>query len=344
MQVSNLTGMGGDFTGPNGISGMITVIQLQEVGDELLVTIQLIGICTGGSFQADFQSRMKKGGAQQGADTAGSASSAHDDNTQEDVRRKGEFIADVLYAFLGSALAVNEVSGSLVVPLANGLRVQSQSAGDGFDYPWGLWATYSHTDSEDDFATTAYDSDSDSFMAGMDFQPWDNILTGVAIGYDTTEIQTNFNTGEEDLDSFTVVPYFAIHLTDYVGTGFDLSADGAIGFSFVDIDQFRTAGGARVTSSTDADRYFFSGNVNAGQYFGDFYLSGNTGILVSRENTEGFTESDGTVNADRRSDFGQISIGGRAAYQWGAFEPFASVTYNYEFNRQDVTVATGPQP
>ena len=345
VQITNLTAMGGKFTGPFGISGNVNVTTLNVLIDGVLrVVLQVVGTCIGGNFQADFSGDLDPGSAPQGADTAGSSSSSHDQQTRDSIREKGEIIADVFYAFLAGAFSEESTQTSALLPMTNGLRYQSRAAGDGFDYAWGLWGTYSHTDSEDDFATTAFDSNSNSILGGMDFQPWDNIVVGVALGYDQTDMKTGFNLGEEDLQTFSVIPYFGILLTDYVDVGFDLSADGSIGFSFVDIDQFRTTGGARVSSSTDANHYFFSGNLTAGQSFGGWYLSATSGILVAREDTDGFTESDGTVIADRKTDFGQINVGGRAAYQWGSFEPFASVTYNYEYNREDVTVAVGPQP
>ncbi len=130
-----------------------------------------------------------------------------------------------------------------------------------------------------------------------------------------------------------------------MGVDFDLFADIAIGLSFLDIDQFRTtAAGARVTSSTDSDRAFISGNVNAAQSFGNWYVGGRVGLLYAKDDIDGFTESDTTVVADREVELGRLSVGGNVAYTWGSFEPFASATYQYDYALEEITVAGAAQP
>ena len=68
-----------------------------------------------------------------------------------------------------------------------------QSAGDGFDFPVGVWGSLQYSAFEDDFRATAYDADKFGAYAGMDVSPWDNMVFGVAFGYDRTELDTTFN-------------------------------------------------------------------------------------------------------------------------------------------------------
>ena len=83
---------------------------------------------------------------------------------------------------------------------ANRLRIQS--AGDGFEYPWGLWVSYQHSSLENNFAATAFDADTDTFLVGADFSPFDNSVAGVALAYSDTSTNTFFNSGGSDTDGF----------------------------------------------------------------------------------------------------------------------------------------------
>jgi len=241
---------------------------------------------------------------------------------------------------------LGQTNGFEVTPGAGGLTISGQSAGEDFGYPWGVWASYQHTDFSDDFAGTAFDADTDIVFAGLDFSPWENMVAGVALGYENTDTDTTFNRGGQDIDGFSIVPYFGALISDDVGVDFDLSVDFSLGYTNIDIDQFRTIPGTttRVTSSTDSDRLFFSGNLNANQSFGNLYVGGNLGFLIARDELDGFTESDGTVVPDRSSQLGRWSIGANAAYAWDAFEPFVNAIYEVDYESEKLRTAVGPQP
>ncbi len=234
-----------------------------------------------------------------------------------------------------------------VAPVAGGLMLQGQAAGDGLAYPVGVWASYQSSSFEDEFAATALDADSDTVFIGADVSPWPNTVFGVALGYESTDTSTLFNAGGQDSESFSVVPYAGILFSENVGVDFDLSVDFSVGYSRVDIDQFRVVPGTttRVTSDTDAERWFVSANLTAGDSFGNLYLSGRVGVLAAWDETEGFTESDGTSVSDLRAELGQVRVGVDAAYLWGSFEPFVSATYELDYDREDILVASGaPHP
>ena len=209
-----------------------------------------------------------------------------------------------------------------------------------------MWASYQRTEFEDNFAATAFDADSNAVFFGADFSPWDNILAGVAFGYENTDVDTIFNAGNQDIDAISIIPYFGAYISEHVGVDYNLGVNFAVGYSSVDIDQFRTAVGTttRVTSTTDSDRWFFSANVDAGQTFDDFTLAGQAEILVARDDMSGFTESNGTVIPDRRFELGRVTVGGEAAYSWGSFEPYVSAHYEYDYEMTELGVTAGTQP
>ena len=223
-----------------------------------------------------------------------------------------------------------------VTPIAGGYRLQAQSAGDGFDYPWGLWGSYQYSDFEDEFATTAFDANRHAVMVGADFSPWEAWVFGAMLGYESVDNDTIFNGGNIDTDGLTIAPYMGVLLSDSVGVDFDLSAVFVLGYSHLDHDQFRTIGTTRITSDTDSHRYFLSGNLIAGRSYGNWYVSGQAGLLVAREDIDGFTESNGNVVGDDRVQLGQASIGGDVAYAWGSFEPFASAIFSHDYSREEL--------
>jgi len=124
------------------------------------------------------------------------------------------------------------------------------NAGAGSTVPYGVWGNYSYSDYDNDLSSTAFDGTSHSFLGGIDFAFWDNTVLGLAFGYDNGDIDTTFNGGHQDTDSYTIAPYFGALLTD------TLSIDFNVGYSRVEYDQFRTLPGTttRVSSSPDADR------------------------------------------------------------------------------------------
>ena len=225
-------------------------------------------------------------------------------------------------------------------PIAGGVRYQGVSAGDGYDFPFALWATYDHTNFDDDTGGTGLDGDTDSLLIGGDFSPWEGTAFGLAVGYEDSQIDTFFNGGDFELEGFSVVPYAALYLSDYVGVDFDLTADFLAGFSSLDLSTTRTLGGATVSGSTESQRRFVAGNLTAGMTMGDLYLSGSGGLLLARDEIDGFVDSSGASIPSQRTSFGQLSLGGEAAYGWGSFEPYVSAQWRYAYEREESTVVS----
>ena len=243
-------------------------------------------------------------------------------------------VATISSSIGGARPSSTQVTRNGLIPIAGGMRYQSQSAGDGFDFPVGVWASFDRADFEDDTFGAQLDGTRHTFLAGVDFSPFESTTVGVAVGYGDIDIDTTFNSGNTEITGLTVAPYMGVFLSEHVGVDFDLAADFSIGYNDLGIDTTRIGGGATVTGSTDATMLFASGNLTAGQYFGPFYLSGYSGVLMARTEIEGFTESNGNVIGKIRSSFGQFNLGGEAAYSWDSFEPFANASYLFDINRE----------
>ena len=225
---------------------------------------------------------------------------------------------------------------------ANGLMLEGQSglnAGDGA-ISYGAWVSYSYSDFDNDLSSTAFDGDRHSVLGGFDFAPWESTVIGIAVGYEESDIDTTFNLGNLETDGYTIAPYFGALLSDTWSVNF------SFGYSNIEYDQFRTAPGTttRITSSPDADRWFGMFNLNGVTTYGNWILGGRVGTLWARNEVDAFVESDGTAVGELRSKLGTWSIGGDAAYSFGAFEPFVSATYEHDYSLTELAVTTGPQP
>jgi len=212
-----------------------------------------------------------------------------------------------------------------------------RAAGEGFE-SLAVWGSLSRSDFEDSFAATAYDGDRLNLLAGVDLSPWENVVVGVALGYESSDVTTTFNSGEQDTDGWTIAPYGGAVL------GERWSIDGSIGYSNVSTDQFRTTAGTRVTSEVDGERFFASFNLSGVYAWEDWVVTPSLGWTLARGFDDGFTESDGTVHSNRVTRLEQWRIGAEAAYAYGDFEPYARATYERDYAFTKVRTAAGAQP
>ncbi len=234
------------------------------------------------------------------------------------------------------AIRNSDFAGLGVNPIANGFMVQTgAAAGDGFAYPFGFWGSFSRTESDNDFVSTAFDSSRYNFLVGGDFSPREGLVMGLALGYETQDVDTFFNAGKQDMDGYTVVPYVAASVGDHS------SLDFAFGYSDINTKQFRVTGGTLISSSVDSERYFVNGNLTHTRAYGLWNVSGQLGALWAKDVQKAFAESNGTVNTARSFKVGQWRIGGEAAYTWGVFEPYARATFQYDFTSTKITFAPG---
>lgn len=216
-----------------------------------------------------------------------------------------------------------------------------RAAGDGMPGwgGWSPWISYGHTWADNDLPSTLYDADQDNVLFGVDYSYSDRLIFGVSGAFENNDVDTRFNLGRMEVDGFSIAPYAAYLLTD------SISIDAAFGYSDLSIDQFRIEpGGARVTGNTDSSRWFVMSNLNAFHSYGNWFLTGRAGVIYSEEDQDAFTETGGVTAqtvAERNIEFGQLNIGGEAAYSVHEVEPFASVYYEYDFEQGD-SVALNP--
>lgn len=219
------------------------------------------------------------------------------------------------------------------------------AAGDNSTFNWGTWGSFSRTTGGSDVGYQKFDSSLDSGLIGFDRSYSENLIYGIAFGYDSNDVETDFNLGEQDITSFTIAPYIGYVINQ--NFTFDLSA----GYSAIDIDQNRLGPGTFhpvvVNGDTESDRFFVSGNLNGYTRYNDFVFSGRIGLLYANEDRDAIVENGGPNSLDafttpsQTVELGELQVGGDIAYSAWKLEPYATFFYEYDFIYEDLNLDPG---
>ena len=215
------------------------------------------------------------------------------------------------------------------------------AAGDNTTFNWGTWANISRTNGGSDVIYQEFDSALYSTLVGFDRSYSENLIYGIAFGYDNNDVETDFNLGEQDITSFTIAPYLGYVINQ--NFTFDLSA----GYSGIDIDQTRlvpTGGGPVIISdNTDSDRFFVSGNLNGYTRYKDFVFSGRLGVIYANDDRDAIdeTRTTGETSGSHTVELGELQVGGDIAYSAWKLEPYATFFYEYDFIYEDLNLDPG---
>jgi outer membrane autotransporter protein len=219
------------------------------------------------------------------------------------------------------------------------------AAGDSYSN-WSVWSSFSHNKFDADIPINSnvqpiarYDADQSAVYIGADklINKW---LIGLAVGYETTDIDTLYNGGNNETDGITVAPYAAYLINDI------FSVDFAAGYSSLntETDRIDNTNGSTINGDFDSDRWFVATNLNATLFRGPWLLGGRIGLLYTEEEQDAYTETGGATArtlGERHIDLTQGLIGVNIAYSGNKFEPFASVTYYNDLGRDNGTSAGG---
>lgn len=237
------------------------------------------------------------------------------------VSQTADMISDRLAAFAASSGGASVSSGTNVVPL---LASDKQGVNASM---LSVWSALGIKNLNDDIT----DGYINTVMAGLDFRLSDRLLSGLAIAYESTDLDTGFNDGEFKSDAFTIAPYGIYKITD------QLSVDSSIGYSRVNYDFNRING--TVTSSTDADRIFAALNFNYNYALNRIRFGTKAGYLYAVEKPDDFTESTGTTVSGKDIYLGQARIGARIGYMFDRVEPFIDLRYEYDNVSSDIALS-----
>jgi outer membrane autotransporter protein len=199
----------------------------------------------------------------------------------------------------------------------------------------GLWMSASVSSLDNTFISTEYDGGLFLGMIGYDYRINKRLLLGAALGYESTDIDTRFNGGTVKSNAFTVSPYAAFQICDY------LSIDVILSYSFLDYDTTRPTFLGQVTGGYDADRYMVSSNLNYYYLTGNWNFNARFGYMYTKEDADGFTESDGTRVQSEDTKIGEFQLGGKIGYLINKFELYIGAYYIYDSTMTKTKVPVG---
>ena len=210
------------------------------------------------------------------------------------------------------------------------LQMTGLSAG-GEASKFGVWFNPSYSWLDSDRSGSEYDGDAFLAMGGIDYEATPKVLIGLALGYEDSDLDTDYNGGTFESNGFTLAPYLAINLMD------NLSFDAVAAFSWLDNDVTRTTNRGDLSGSYDSDRYMVSVNINYYRLVNNWNLSATAGYLYTNEDQDSYEESGDATNTVDDADvhLGEWRIGGRVGYFINAAEPYCSLAYLYDTSRSD---------
>jgi hypothetical protein len=184
----------------------------------------------------------------------------------------------------------------------------------------GLWVNGGYSSLDFDKSGSAFDGHIWSGAIGTDYRFSDRFIAGLAVGYESGDFDTAFNQGTQESDGFTVSPY-AVFLINRAW-----SLDASFGYASLSYDLTRKdpITLTSITGSTDATRWHGTANVT-GHFSRDAWRYGlKAGAVHASEDRDGFTESNGVVQAAKTTDVGLVHVGGLLGYSFGKVEPYLS--------------------
>ena len=285
------------------------------------------------------------------SDTYSSCSANNTANSASTISTSTAVLATA--ATQSAGLVSNRVTAALGGTSAFSLAANSFSADTGMaagdhGHRFGAWVSGTWSEVEDNNSDTAFDGNVYSAMVGADYKISPRTVLGLAIGYEDTDLDTEYNgfggvDGSLEGDGYTIAPYVGVKLTE------KSSASLTVGYSDLEYDtvRFDPNSGNQITGSTDADRYFIDAAVAGTHNFRENWnLHGKLGVFWASEDKDAFTETEAVTgstisNASNETDFGQVSLDARVGYEFTHVEPYALVGADFDFSKDEAAVAAG---
>lgn len=209
----------------------------------------------------------------------------------------------------------------------------------------GVWVQGAYTWVDNDNTATAFDGNVITGLVGVDYLIKDRFLVGISGGYESSSIDTTFNRGSIDGSGWMVAPYASLKLNNM----FSIDATG--GYAWLNYDMTRKeylTTNETWTGETDATRWFAAGVINADHSINAWRLHAHAGVLYTEETKDSFNEKSTNALsptlriAENTTTLGQGILGAKLGYAFfgGKFTPYALVQGEWDFSKDDVTVAS----
>lgn len=164
-------------------------------------------------------------------------------------------------------------------------------------------------------------------VIGYDRRLTENLVGGVAMGYEKVLINTKYVVGGGSVegDAVSISPYLGYSLTNW------LVVDATAGFARIGY-RFKTS--TTEIGETMANRWFGATNLTAFERYGDTLLKASLGYLRIAEFQDSYTTNANSVNRASLANFGQtraqVSAGHDMRTSVGIFTPTVFARYEYD--------------
>ena len=225
----------------------------------------------------------------------------------------------------GFALGGGQTAGGLNMKrfaLSNNKTGAAAAAGGS---QWNAWGAYSRSNIAYNYTPLQSSGNVDVFLGGVDYTFDSNMVFGVAVARDDTDVDLTFSGGKLKGKGWTISPYLGIPINK------NLAFDATLGLGRTDIDT--TVGG--VGGSTSSDRTVWSLGMTYRENIGAWNLSARGAYLDVRDKLGAYTLTNGTFVPDGTVNVSQVRFTGQAGYTIDAITPYASLTYINDIRRPD---------
>jgi len=207
--------------------------------------------------------------------------------------------------------------------LANNGKTGAAAASGGSQ--WNVWGAASRSNVAYNFAPLQSSGKVEVFLAGVDYTLDNNMVIGLAVARDDSDIDLTFSGGKLSGKGYTFSPYLGVPINK------NLAFDATLGFGRSDIDTTVTG----ITGQTKNDRTIGTLGLTYRENIGALTLSARGAYINVNDKLGAYVLSNGTLVADGKVDLSQVRLTGQAAYTIDAFTPYVSLTYVNDIKRPD---------
>lgn len=193
--------------------------------------------------------------------------------------------------------------------------------------PNGVWLQGGYTDVDQGTPGAAFSGDLVNLVGGYDRFVTERLLLGVALSYESLDIDTRFLTGGGSLENsgYGIAPYIGYRLND------TWSADLVVGYNWLDYDS--KVDNNTASGSFDAERWFANTSVNAIFRSDNWRFLPKVGLLYMKETQDAYRQSNGVNVAEADIRLGRVYAGGRIGYATETMMPYIKLIGEYDFKR-----------
>lgn len=193
---------------------------------------------------------------------------------------------------------------------------------------FNAWFAYSRNEIEYEYRPLRSEGDVDVFLLGVDYTLKSDIVIGLAVSVDRSDIDLKGTTfgpagGKMKGKGTTYSPYVGIPINK------NWSADVSLGWGQTDV----TTKVLGTKGDMDDDRKTAAMGLTYRQLFGNdnkWMLTGRGSYLFVQDKLGSYTMSNGTFVPSGKVEVSQLRFGGQAAYNMGIFVPYAGLTFIYD--------------